>query len=98
MAHCVVSAIYDTDVDALVPACVVHAHYAPCPRNGAPASGTPLHSDDHAGEEAAVAYWTQVTGRQRPFVVHHGSIADPEHNTEGWDCPCLPSHYTAKEA
>jgi hypothetical protein len=62
------------------------------------ASGTPLHSDDHAGEETAVAYWTQVTDRQRPFVVHRGSIADPEHNTEGWDCPCLPAHYTAKEA
>lgn len=34
MAHCVISAVYDTDVDQMMPACVVHAAYAPCPLNG----------------------------------------------------------------
>jgi len=98
MAHCVISAIYDTDQDALVPACVVHAHYSPCPRDGEPAAAKPLHSDDHNGVDEAVEYWAQVTDRQRHLIVHHGSMADDGHNLEGLDCPCLPSHYTAKEA
>ena len=39
MAHCVISAIADADVDdALVPACIVHTTHAPCTHDGEPAN------------------------------------------------------------
>lgn len=98
MAHCVISAVFDTDGETVVPACIVHTYYAPCPRNGEPASAKPLHGDDRLGEQQAVEFWARQTDRQRPLVVHHGSIGDDDHNLEGWDCPCLPSHYSAEEA
>lgn len=98
MAHCVISAVFDTDGEALVPACIVHAYYAPCPRDGKPASPTPLHGDDRLGERQAVEFWERQTDRQRPLVVHHGSMGDDGHNLQDSDCPCLPSYYTAREA
>ena len=36
MAECVISAIHDTDEGGMVPACVVHTTFAPCPHDGEP--------------------------------------------------------------
>jgi hypothetical protein len=94
MAHCVISAVYDTDVDQMMPACVVHAAYAPCPRDGESASTAPLHSDDgRCGRREAVRFWEQRTHRQRTLVLHHGSLGDDRGHAVGAEdltCWCGP--------
>lgn len=89
MAHCVISAVFDTDADSMMPACVVHAAEAPCPRNGEPASPAPLHTDDAPGRDKAVRFWELRTHRQRLLVLHHGSLGDDrKHATEVDDTTC----------
>lgn len=88
MAKCVISSIVDTDLDRVVPACVVHAAYAPCPYNGQPACRTPLHTDDHLSRDAAVEFWELRTGRQRPLVLHRGRLDVGDHQTDGDGVSC----------
>jgi hypothetical protein len=57
VAHCVISAIVDTDVNALVPACVVHASHAPCMHDGEPANPAPLHAFNLSEREDAIRMW-----------------------------------------
>ncbi|MEU7787713.1 hypothetical protein [Amycolatopsis sp. NPDC049159] len=94
-----ISETYDTDSETLNPACVVHTHHAPCPRDGEPANPTPLHGDDLPGETAMVRAWADLTDQQRPLVVHHmGRGVDRlGHNKDGLECPCSPSVYPARE-
>lgn len=103
MAHCVISAVMDTD-DPVLPisgACVVHTHYVPCPLNGQPASPVALHAADGEPSRAeAVASWERKTHRQRPLVLHRGSLADtPDHNIESdVGCWCGPELFAAEDA
>jgi hypothetical protein len=97
MAHCVVSEIYDTDDETFVPACMVHTHNAPCPRDGQPANPNPIHIGDQPSRVEALAMWHQRTGKQRPLVLHRGNIGDVGHTLEASDCPCLPEFFTAKD-
>lgn len=91
MAECVVSSILDTDLDRVVPACVVHAAYAPCPLNGQPACRTPLHTDDRANREDAISFWVQRTRRQRALVVHRGRLDETHVMTiDSATCWCKP--------
>lgn len=103
MAHCVISRIVDGGPDPRVflaqavlggpvTVCMVHAHYQPCPSDGAPAVREPLHTDDHVGRVPAVAEWATRTARQRPLVIHQGSLAcrAPAHETDGVLCWCRP--------
>ena len=91
MAHCVISAIVDTDyVDALVPACMVHAAHAPCMHDGEPACPVPLHAFNHSDRDAAVHAWQIRTRGQRPLIIHDEQrIPDPEdHVIEDKILPC----------
>lgn len=89
MAHCVISVIYDTDIESMVTACVVHTAHAPCLLNGQPASTDPLHTDDRPGRDRAVRFWELRTHGQRTLVLHHGSLGDErEHATEVNDLTC----------
>jgi hypothetical protein len=102
MAHCVISAVYDTDADQMMPACVVHAAYTPCPRNGEPASTAPLHSGDgqHHRREV-VRFWELQTDRQRALVLHHGSLGgDRDHaaGADDWTCWCEPELLPARSS
>jgi hypothetical protein len=98
MAHCVISTIYDTDTDEAVPACVVHTHHAPCPRNGQPACATPVESWDDLGRDRAVVFWQDRTHGQRPLILHHGSAGDEIGHRGGRDCWCGPELFEAKSA
>lgn len=101
MAHCVISAVYDTDVDQMMAACVVHAAYVPCPRYDEPASTVPLHSDDVPGRSDAVRFWELRTHRQRTLVLHHGSLGgDRDHavGADDWTCWCEPELLPARSS
>jgi hypothetical protein len=93
MAECVISAIVDTDYGgALVPACVVHAAWAPCPHDGEPACPAPLHHFPGNGtREEALRRWRLRTRGQRPLIIHTDRIPDPldhVHEDEVLPCPC----------
>jgi hypothetical protein len=103
MAHCVISAIVDTDVDyALVPACIVHASRAPCMHDGEPANPAPLHAFNHQDREAAVRVWRLRTRGQRPLIIHDEKrVPDPEDHViedEILPCPCGAEVLEAREA
>jgi hypothetical protein len=94
-AHCVVSVVADSDAGPFADAtsaCVVHCHHTPCPDNGKPANPDPIHSDTSFGRVRVVMEWASRTDRQRPLVIHNGSLASmhPEHWTDGRDCWCRP--------
>lgn len=98
MAVCVVSMTLDSETMSLTPACVVHTHWAPCPRNGDPANVNPLEGADGdvGGREGALGRWALKTRQQRPFLLHHGSwFDDPDH--DGPDCWCRPERFDANE-
>lgn len=94
MAECVISAIIDTsNGNTLVPACMVHITYAPCPHDGEPACPSPVHSfRGRATRDQAVHQWQLRTRRQRPLVIHDElRIPDPAAHvceTEILPCPC----------
>jgi hypothetical protein len=93
MAECVISAIVDTDREnALIPACVVHTTYAPCPHDGEPATPGPLHHFAGSGtREEAIRTWRLRTHAQRPLIIHTAAIPDPlDHvcETRILLCPC----------
>jgi hypothetical protein len=93
MAHCVISAVYDTDTDQMMPACVVHAAFAPCPLDGEPANTAPVHSDDVRGRQETVRFWELRTHRQRTLVLHYGSLGDEREHASGVEdltCWCEP--------
>lgn len=93
MAHCVISAVFDTDADQMVPACVVHCADAPCPRDGELASTVPLHSHDLPSRREAVRFWRLRTHGQRTLVLHHGSLGGERDHSVGADdmtCWCQP--------
>jgi len=85
-AHCVISIINGAD-----PACMVHTHYAPCPRDGEPASASVVHTDTVPTRETAVAAWRLRTGGQRTLVVHAGRLGEDHRlGLDDVDCPCGP--------
>jgi hypothetical protein len=93
VAHCVISAIVDTDYgNALVPACMVHTCHAPCVHDGEPASPVPLHAFNHNDREAAIRMWRIRTHQQRPLIIHDEQhIPGPEDHViedEILPCPC----------
>ena len=92
MAHCVISAILDTDVDAMVPACMVHTTHAPCMHDGEPANPAPLHAFNLSEREDAIRIWQIRTHRQRPLIIHdERRIPDPNDHVledEIHPCPC----------
>ena len=93
MAHCVISAIIDSDCDyALIPACIVHAAHAPCLHDGEPASPVPLHVFNHQDRDAAIRAWRLRTHRQRPLVIHDEQripdAADHVIEDRILPCPC----------
>jgi hypothetical protein len=92
MAHCVISAILDTDVDAMVPACMVHTSHAPCMHDGEPANPAPLHAFNCSEREDAIRMWRIRTHRQRPLIIHdERRIPDPADHVledEIRPCPC----------
>lgn len=86
-ARCVISIVNGAD-----PACMVHTHYAPCPRNGEPASASVVHSYPHPSREAAIGCWRLRTLGQRTLVLHVGDMTDGSHRigVDDVDCPCGP--------
>jgi hypothetical protein len=90
MAHCVISAVYDTDAEQMMPACMVHTYAStPCPHDGKPASTVPLHSHDRPSRAEAVRFWKLRTHRQRTLVLHHGSMGgDRDHAVGATDFTC----------
>jgi hypothetical protein len=97
MAVCVMGRILDTDVEpmAVVVACRVHCHYAPCPKNGEPASTTPIDSVDGDGRERALHAWDLNTKRQRPLLLHRGTWTDERSHQFGGACWCGPERFEA---
>lgn len=91
MAYCILSMIVDTDNrDAYVLACMVHTEYAPCSRDGEPASPIPLHAWTERDPDSSVAMWALRTGQQRPLLIHNGDVLDvPEHHLDT-TCWCSP--------
>jgi len=91
VARCVLSTILDTDNDdRLVVACVVHTHYAPCPRDGEPANPLAIHADEASpGRAQAIGWWRRTTAGQRPLVIHRGDMTDGTHEIVE-DCRCAP--------
>jgi hypothetical protein len=91
MAHCVISAIFDSE-DGMVPACVVHTTYAPCPHDGEPANPGPLHMFNHESRDAGVEFWRLRTHGQRPLVIHDEQrmpdLAGHVIEDEILPCPC----------
>lgn len=103
MAHCVISAIVDTDYgNALIPACMVHTAHAPCMHDGEPANPAPLHMFPGNGtREEAVRMWRLRTHGQRPLIIHTDAIGDPEDHVYGDEvlpCPCGAEVLEAVEA
>ena len=94
MAHCVISAIIDTDAgNALVPACMIHTTYAPCQHDGEPACPTLVHAFSGVTPRAeALRIWRLRTHGQRPLVIHNVVLAmeaeDHECGQEYVPCPC----------
>ena len=101
MAECVISATYDTDVEALVPACIVHTTHAPCPHDGEPANPAPLHMFNHQDRETAIRFWRQRTHGQRPLIIHEKQrVPDPADHViedEILPCPCGAKVLPAEE-
>jgi hypothetical protein len=93
-AHCVI-AVLDGDE----PACTVHTHYAPCPRNGEPASALPMHTDSFNPREEVLAFWREVTDEQRTLVIHEGCFDDYRPHEVGEDdrCWCIPEVVVARQ-
>ncbi|ROP36261.1 hypothetical protein [Saccharothrix texasensis] len=97
VAECVISETIGDN--GPVQACVVHTHIAPCPRNGRAASRSPLHTDTVSDRDAILVFWDTVTARQRPLVIHRGSLGDPRPHSTGVDdfaCWCEPEVLAAK--
>ncbi len=90
MAECVISAIVDTDVDALVSACMVHTSHVPCMHDGEPANPAPLHAFNLSERKDAIRMWQLRTHRQRPLIIHdERRIPDPyDHVVEERVLPC----------
>jgi hypothetical protein len=100
MAHCVISAIIDTDADAVRPACVVHTHYAPCPNDGEPANTAPLHALPGVATRAqSLRMWQIRTHKQRPLVIHRvdGRGAEDHESGDSTECSCGPEVLAARE-
>lgn len=92
-AHCVISRVNDGE-----PACMVHTHYAPCPRDGEPANPGVVHTDDIPSRDEAIAHWYRRTHGQRTLVVHVGRLGD-DHDTgvNAVDCACGPEVIWARQ-
>lgn len=85
-AHCVISAVNGFDL-----ACMVHTHYAPCPRDGEPANPGVMHTDAVPFRDAAVFMWKLRTHGQRTLVIHVGDIRDGHKiGVNDVDCKCHP--------
>ena len=84
------SPVADTDQPEMSTdmACMVHCHYAPCPRNGEPATMTALHADTRPGRDEVVLFWWRRTLGQRTIVLHQGTFADAHKQSAG--CWCNP--------
>lgn len=99
MSHCVVSLVLDGDRPAPVmrPRCVVHASWAPCDLNGETASTVALHGDPIPSRDEAIAGWAKRTHRQRPYVLHNGSLLDEREHVfdDAGSCWCKPVIYEA---
>lgn len=103
VAHCVISAIVDSDQDyALIPACMVHTAHAPCMHDGELASPVPLHAFNCAQREDAIRMWQIRTHRQRPLIIHdERRIRDPAGHViedEIRPCPCGAEVLAAERA
>jgi hypothetical protein len=101
MAHCVISAVIDTDDAGSLfpePACVVHAHWAPCPLDGDPASPLPLHALPGTTRATATRMWQVRTHRQRPLVIHRvdGRRAEEHDSGDSTTCACGPEVLAAE--
>jgi hypothetical protein len=85
-AHCVISLANGTD-----PACMVHTHYAPCPRDGEPANPGVMHTDMTPSRAEAIEHWRRRTHGQRTLVIHVGRLGE-EHDigVNAVDCWCGP--------
>src|ERR1700755_2739447 len=82
-------------VVALQTVCMVHTHYAPCPRNGEPASTGALHAEDINGPAEAVRFWWLRTRGQRTLLLHHGTFGDDRELSAG--CWCEPEVFLATD-
>jgi hypothetical protein len=74
-----------------VEACMVHCCHWPCRYQGRPAVPAPLHMFHPTGRDQAVRMWEVRTHRQRPLIIHTGTIPDPEDHvfeTQVYPCPC----------
>lgn len=93
-AHCVLSAVNDGEV-----ACMVHTHYAPCPRNGEPANPGVVHTHALPSREEAIEHWRRRTHGQRTVVIHVGEMAAGSHDigVDAVDCPCGPEVIWARQ-
>ena len=103
MAHCVISAIADSDEGyALIPACMVHTAHAPCMHDGEPASPVPLHAFGCSERGEAIRMWEIRTHRQRPLIIHdERRIPEPSGHVvedEIHPCPCGAEVLAAEEA
>lgn len=102
MAHCVISAIVDTEDPTLplVTACVVHTSFTPCEHYGEPANPAPLHALNGTRDEK-LRLWQVRTHRQRPLLVHNDSAGmDAEDHTMGTgdtSCSCGAEFLPAEE-
>jgi hypothetical protein len=94
MARCVLSMIVDTDNNcAYVLACMVHTHYAPCPKGGEPANPIPLHG--WTGDDGLIRRWEERTGQQRPLLIHNGDVTDDHEVGAALACWCDPEVHLA---
>jgi hypothetical protein len=98
MAHCVISPIVDADDMVVAEACMVHAHWAPCPRDGEPAAPLSLHALGTTREDALNS-WQIRTDRQRPLVIHRddGRPIDAHTSDDGDHCSCGPEIIPAEQ-
>jgi len=102
------------DSDSLIPGvdpllqvrggCVVHTHYAPCPRDGEPACPDVMHGDEHPSAEASIRSHRVRTLGQRPLLLHRGSLTDvgpagQDHAVGATDtaCWCGGTYYPPRE-
>jgi hypothetical protein len=102
MAHCVISAVVDSDTEPMstAPACMVHTAWAPCLHDGEPACTTPLHSPPGTSRSDALRMWKIRTHSQRPLVIHRvdGRSIHEHALDEGTDCACGPEVHEAVAA
>lgn len=96
MAQCVMSVVHDTDEGGLLPvtACMVHASYTPCLRNGEPAATLALHADTRPSRDEVVLFWWRRTLGQRTLIIHYGpdieDVAPEREHEQSMDCWCSP--------